>query len=84
MVEIQVRTFGQDAWANMVEAEGRAAGQNYKAGQGEHVVLDFFALVADLIGAIELSEEHPGLTPRLAAAYELARPYLVHPRLRDL
>jgi (p)ppGpp synthase/HD superfamily hydrolase len=83
-VEVQLRTFGQDAWANVVEEEGRLSGSNYKAGQGERSVLDFFRAIADLFGAIELGETPPELGQRFYEAFMLARPHLRSPRLRDL
>jgi ppGpp synthetase/RelA/SpoT-type nucleotidyltranferase len=83
-IEVQLRTFGQDAWANVVEEESRLSGVNYKAGAGSRAVLDFFRCVADLFGAMELDESHPDLAPRLYNAYRLARPELVAPALLDL
>src|ERR1700742_4807730 len=40
MIEVQLRTFTQDWWANLVEEESRASGVNYKGGQGEPAVLE--------------------------------------------
>ena len=82
-IEVQLRTFGQDAWANVVEEESRLSGVNYKAGAGSRAVLDFFRCVADFFGALELGESHPDLGPRLYEAYRLARPELVTPGLLD-
>jgi ppGpp synthetase/RelA/SpoT-type nucleotidyltranferase len=84
MIEVQLRTFGQDAWANIVEEESRLSGLNYKAGRGHTDVLAFFAAVADLMAAIELGESHPNLATRLYDAYQGARAHLQMPRLRDL
>lgn len=84
MIEVQLRTFGQDAWANVVEAESRLSGVNYKAGEGHPAVLELFRAVADLMAAIELGESHPDLVERFAAAYPLAKSKLQTPRLRDL
>jgi len=82
-IEVQLRTFGQDAWANVVEEESRLSGVNYKAGAGSRAVLDFFRCLADLFGAMELDEKHPDLAPRFYEAYRLAQPELVTPALLD-
>lgn len=83
-IELQLRTFGQDGWANVVEEESRLSGVNYKAGAGSRAVLEFFRCLADLFGAMELDESHPDLGPRLYEAYRVARPELVTPALIDL
>jgi putative GTP pyrophosphokinase len=84
MVEVQLRTFGQDAWANAVEAESRLSGLNYKAGQGHPAVLDLFRAIADFFAAIELGESHPDLVARFATAYRHAKPLLRSPKIRDV
>ena len=84
MVEVQLRTFGQDAWANVVEEEARLSRLNYKAGEGEPSVLEFFRAVGDMTAVIELGESHPDIAERLSAAYRAAKPHLQTPTLRDL
>jgi putative GTP pyrophosphokinase len=84
MIEVQLRTLGQDAWANVVEEESRLSGVNYKAGEGNPTVLEFFRVVADFFGTIELGEEHPNLGEQFFEAYQRARPHLRMPRLRDI
>jgi putative GTP pyrophosphokinase len=84
MIEVQLRTFGQDAWANVVEEETRLSGANYKIGEGDDRVLAFFRAVGDLFGTIELGETHQDLPTRLVTAYREARPHLRLPRLREL
>lgn len=84
MIEVQVRTVGQDAWANLVEDESRYAEVNYKAGQGRDEVLRFLRLVADRIASAELGETQQGLPARLAAAQRVAEPFLRSPRLQNL
>jgi putative GTP pyrophosphokinase len=83
-IEVQLRTFGQDLWANVVEEESRLSGVNYKAGAGSAAVLEFFCSVADFLAVIELGESHPNLGPRLYEAYQLAQSELVTPALLDL
>lgn len=83
-IEVQVRTIGQDAWANVVEEESRLSGLNYKAGEGHEPVLRFLALVADIYAVVELGEEHPDLPERMLAAFVEARPLLASPILKAL
>jgi hypothetical protein len=83
-IEVQLRTFGQDTWANVVEEESRLSGVNYKAGVGSDAVLEFFRCVADFFGTLELGESHPDLAPRLYEAYRQAQSELVTPALLDL
>ena len=84
MVEVQIRTLGQDRWANIVEEESRLSGVNYKAGEGNPAVLEFFRLLADLLAAVELGEAHADFPRRFAATYRAARSHLHTPRLREL
>jgi putative GTP pyrophosphokinase len=84
MIEVQLRTFGQDAWANAVEEETRVSGANYKIGQGDERVLAFFRTLGDVFGAVELGERHEDLSARFLTAYRQARPHLRLPTLREL
>ncbi len=83
-IEVQLRTLGQDGWANVVEEESRMSGVNYKAGEGDENVLAFFRALADLFGAVELGESHPDLAERLQTTYRQARYQLNIPTLLDL
>jgi ppGpp synthetase/RelA/SpoT-type nucleotidyltranferase len=84
MIEVQLRTFGQDAWANVVEEETRLSGVNYKSGEGSAEVLDFFRNIAQLFAAVELGESHPNLADRVYASYRRAKPHLHMPILRNI
>lgn len=84
LIELQLRTFGQDAWANAVEEESRLTGVNYKAGQGDADVLAFFSCIADLFAAIELGESHPELDRRLHEAFRAAQSKIRLPMLKEL
>ncbi len=75
-VEVQLRTRGQDSWANVVEQESYLSGHDYKAGRGHPEVLEFLKLLADLIAAVELGESHPELVARLERILPAARPLL--------
>jgi putative GTP pyrophosphokinase len=84
MIEVQIRTVGQDMWANIVEEESRLSGMNYKAGEGNQAVLEFFRLLADLLASVEIGETHAGFPERYVPAYRAAKPHLQSPRLREL
>lgn len=43
-IEAQLRTVNQVKWANMVEAEGRALGFDFKSGIGPAEILEVFRL----------------------------------------
>ena len=53
LVEVQVRTRGQDLWANAVEAAGRQTGFQFKFGEGPEKERAAFAGAATLIAGIE-------------------------------
>jgi hypothetical protein len=84
LIEVQLRTFGQDAWANVVEEESRLSGVNYKAGQGDADVLQLFSCIADGFAAFELGEGDEDTWRRLHEAFVVAQPKLRTPILRDL
>lgn len=52
-IEVQLRTFRQDAWANVVEESGRESGQDFKFGAGDTRTLAMFSAAAELIAAVE-------------------------------
>lgn len=84
MIEIQLRTFWQDAWANVVEEESRLSGVNYKSGQGRSEVLLFFRTLADLFAGLDSGEPRPDIGNRLYASYGAAKAQLRMPLLRNL
>ncbi len=53
VIEIQIRTHLQHAWATAVEAVGFVRGENLKAGQGDRDWLRFFELVSAEFAAEE-------------------------------
>jgi putative GTP pyrophosphokinase len=55
-VEVQLRTRGQDLWANAIEEAGRQTGVQFKFGEGPEVERAAFASVATLIAAVEEGE----------------------------
>ncbi len=77
MIEVQLRTPLQDAWANQVEEDSRRVGRNFKGGEGQREVHDYYAVVSELLALRELDvEPDEDLRQRLLAAYEAAQPYL--------
>jgi putative GTP pyrophosphokinase len=77
LIEVQLRTPLQDAWANQVEEDSRRVGRNFKGGEGQQEVHDYYAVVSELLALRELSEEPDDeLRQRLLATYRAAQPYL--------
>jgi ppGpp synthetase/RelA/SpoT-type nucleotidyltranferase len=83
-VEVQLRTFGQDAWANVVEEESRLSGLDYKSGRGHPEVLALLRAIADFTAIIELGESHPDVAQRMYECYRAAKPLLHFPGFADL
>lgn len=75
-LEVQLRTWGQDAWANVVEQEGYLSGLDYKSGGGHPEVLEFLRVMADFNAVIELGETHPDVVRRFERTLSTARPLL--------
>lgn len=48
MIEIQLRTFRQDAWANQVEDDGRSLGTGYKFGFGADEIHAYYRVVGEI------------------------------------
>ncbi len=55
-IEVQLRTPGQDVWANAVERWGRQAGVDLKSGRGGPRDIAFLGNMAELIAAVERSD----------------------------
>jgi ppGpp synthetase/RelA/SpoT-type nucleotidyltranferase len=52
-VEVQLRTLGQDLWANAIEEAGRQTGIQFKFGEGSKMEHAAFVSTAALIAAVE-------------------------------
>jgi putative GTP pyrophosphokinase len=52
-IEVQVRTRGQDIWANAIEQAGRQTGVQFKFGEGSESDRTMFADVAAVIATVE-------------------------------
>lgn len=66
LIEVQLRSKLQHAWATAVEAVGSIAGEEFKAGLGNRHWLRFFALVSSEIAVSEGCSPVPG-TPENSA-----------------
>jgi hypothetical protein len=77
LIDVQLRTPLQDAWANQVEEDSRRVGRNFKGGEGQQEVHDYYAVVSELLALRELGEEPDNeLRQRLLATYRSAQHYL--------
>lgn len=56
MIEVQLRTARQDAWANEVEEETRQSGTGYKFGRGQGAVQEYFRVMSDAFAVMDRGE----------------------------
>lgn len=56
LVEVQLRTVRQDAWANQVEDDGRQLATDFKFGQGDEEVHAYYGVVAEAFAALDRDE----------------------------
>jgi putative GTP pyrophosphokinase len=61
LIEVQLRTVLQDAWANQVEEDGRQLGVGFKFGAGDSEVHDYYRVVAAVFAVIDQGDEIPDL-----------------------
>lgn len=59
-VEVQIRTFLQDFWANTVERDGRRTGVGLKFGEGSNAVRAQYRQISELMAAEERGEALSG------------------------
>jgi putative GTP pyrophosphokinase len=64
LVEVQLRTVRQDAWANQVEDDSRQLAVAFKFGEGDTDVHDYYRAVAEAFAALDRDQE---LSPELRA-----------------
>jgi ppGpp synthetase/RelA/SpoT-type nucleotidyltranferase len=67
-IEVQLRTYLQDVWANQVEGDSRRRRIDYKSGVGQREVHDFYVAMSELF---EMSEA--SITPSADFSKELHR-----------
>jgi putative GTP pyrophosphokinase len=77
MIEVQLRTFRQDAWANQVEDDGRSLGTGYKFGFGADDIHAYYRVVGEIFwrqdADLPIDDE---LTEELRARYAKIRDIL--------
>jgi ppGpp synthetase/RelA/SpoT-type nucleotidyltranferase len=56
LVEVQLRTVRQDAWANQVEEDSRRLAIGYKFGGGEEEVHDYYRLFSEAFAVLDRDE----------------------------
>jgi putative GTP pyrophosphokinase len=79
LIEVQLRTPIQDAWANQVEEDSRRVGRNFKGGDGQAEVHGYYAVVSELLALRERDEQpDEDLRQRLLHTYEAAQPFLTN------
>lgn len=57
LIEVQLRTVLQDAWANQVEEDSRRQSVGYKFGRGDEDVHDYYRVVSEAFAALDHDEE---------------------------
>lgn len=83
LIEVQLRTPLQDAWANQVEEDSRRVGRNFKGGEGRQEVHTYYAVVSEMLALRERAQEvGDELRARLADAYRAAQPFLTSDETR--
>lgn len=70
LLEVQLRTSGQHAWATAVETVGAVLGQALKASEGERAWLEYFQNAAM---ALQFSEHSALLPPPISSKGDIAR-----------
>jgi putative GTP pyrophosphokinase len=65
LIEVQLRTVLQDAWANQVEEDSRRRAIGYKFGRGGEDVHDYYRIVSEAFAALDRGED---LSPDLVTA----------------
>jgi ppGpp synthetase/RelA/SpoT-type nucleotidyltranferase len=58
-IEVQLRTIGQDIWANVVEETGRRQGVELKFGAGDERIRSIFLAMAEMIASFDRAELSP-------------------------
>lgn len=70
LIEVQLRTTLQDAWANQVEEDGHATGVGLKFGRGPDAASAYYALISKAFALLERDREIPDMLAReLQVAY---------------
>lgn len=71
VIEVQLRTVLQHAWANQVEDDGRALGTGYKFGYGSEDVRAYYRIMSEVFYALDQGLALPeALQDELRTAYD--------------
>ena len=77
LIEVQLRTVAQDAWANLIEEDGRFRGVEFKFGFGAAEVHAYYVVVAEAFAVMDRGETlDQALIERLNVTFAAARPLL--------
>ncbi len=76
-IEVQLRTYLQDFWANQVERDSRHLRVDYKSGSGAEPVHAYYVAMSRFFAMREASiEPSQEFSTELRSRYRLAQPYL--------
>ncbi len=79
-IEVQLRTYLQDFWANQVERDSRHLRTDYKSGKGQDEVHAYYVAMSQLLAMTEASREpSQSFSEELRRRYMVAKPYLGSP-----
>jgi putative GTP pyrophosphokinase len=79
-IEVQLRTYLQDYWANQVERDSRHLRVDYKSGKGSDEVHAYYVSMSELLAMRQAGIAPPDdFSVELRRRYMLAQPYLVSP-----
>lgn len=74
LIEVQLRTVRQDAWANQVEEDGRLRGAELKFGAGELEIHDYYRAISKAFAALDRGEQLGGkIEAELVETFRKAR-----------
>jgi len=74
LIEVQLRTALQDAWANQVEDDGRKLGVGFKFGVGNPEIHDYYRMMSDVFAAMDAGKPlAPELIARLNSQFKRIR-----------
>ncbi|HWM64548.1 MAG TPA: RelA/SpoT domain-containing protein [Solirubrobacterales bacterium] len=73
LIEVQLRTPFQDAWANQVEEDSRRLDVGYKFGQGDADVHDYYRAISEVFAVLDREEDlSPDQVAAINESYSLA------------
>jgi len=74
VIEVQLRTIRQHAWANQVEDDGRSLGTGYKFGFGAESIHDYYRTMSEVFWRLDSDQPLPDeLLTELRERYEKIR-----------